>query len=63
MIVRLERRVYEILGPDHYAQLRALLTTPEALTEADLARVVIPDLGYGGCRLAVAVSWSITNAI
>jgi DNA-binding MarR family transcriptional regulator len=25
VIVRLERRVYEILGPDHYAQLRALL--------------------------------------
>jgi ATP phosphoribosyltransferase len=31
----------------------------EHALEADLARVVIPDLGYGGCRLAVAVpeSW------
>ena len=31
----------------------------EHALEAELARVVIPDLGYGGCRLAVAVpeSW------
>jgi ATP phosphoribosyltransferase len=31
----------------------------EHALETDLARVVIPDLGYGGCRLAVAVpeSW------
>ena len=31
----------------------------ERAAEADLARVVIQDLGYGGCRLAVAVpeSW------
>jgi ATP phosphoribosyltransferase len=39
-----------VTGMDVYA---------EHALEADLARVVIPDLGYGGCRLAVAVpeSW------
>jgi len=31
----------------------------EHALEADLARIIVPDLGYGGCRLAVAVpeSW------